>query len=193
MSGTEIQSDEPGGLDADQLVLGLRGLSRSLQRFLIAQAQANGLALTELTTLIRAADNGGVIPAEAARELGLQRGSMTSLADRLEQRRLIRRVAHPTDRRLLLLQATAEGNKLLEGALAPLLSQLSELADALGQDQLEALNGFVGELTALLDQQANAPRAPRRSIASAAKPPRPRSQPSNKDAVPPLERSSVRS
>jgi len=193
VSGTEIQSEQPGSLDADQLVLGLRGLSRSLQRFLIVQAQANGLALTELTTLIRAADDGGVIPAEAARELGLQRGSMTSLADRLEQRRLIRRVAHPTDRRLLLLQATPQGHELLEGALAPLLGQLSELADVLGQDQLEALNGFVGELTALLGQHANAPRAQRRSIASAAKPRRPRSQPSNKDAVPPLERSSARS
>ncbi|MGH3609161.1 MAG: MarR family winged helix-turn-helix transcriptional regulator [Pseudonocardiaceae bacterium] len=175
MDGTEIQSEEAGRLDAAQLVRGLRGLSRSLQRFLTAQAQANGLALTELTTLIRAADDGGVIPAEAARELGLQRGSMTSLADRLEQRRLIRRVAHPTDRRLLLLQTTAEGNKLLEGALAPLLSQLSELADALGQDQLEAFNEFVGQLTALLDQHASAPRAQRRSIASATKPRRPRS------------------
>ncbi len=170
MDRTEIQSEVPGGLDADQLVIRLRGLSRSLRKFLTAQAQANGLALTELTTLIRAAEDGGVIPAEAARELGLQRGSMTSLADRLEQRRLIRRVAHPTDRRLLLLQATAQGNKLLEGALAPLLSQLSELAGVLGQDQLEAFNGFVGELTALLDQHANAPQAQRRSLTSAAKP-----------------------
>lgn len=174
VGGTEIQTQEPVDLGADQLVLGLQALSRALQKFFTAQAQANGLALTELTTLIRAADDGGVIPAEAARELGLQRGSMTSLADRLEQRRLIRRVAHPTDRRLLLLQATAQGHKLLEGALAPLLGQLSELAGALGQDQLGALNGFVGELTTLLDQQTNAPRAQRRSTASAAKPQRPR-------------------
>lgn len=175
MHGTEIQPQEPVNFGPDQLVLALRGLSRGVQKFLTAQAQANGLALTELTTLIRAADDGGVIPAEAARELGLRRGSMTSLADRLEQRRLIRRVPHPTDRRLLLLTATAQGHKLLEGALAPLLGELGQLAQALDQDQLGALNGFVRELTTLLDQHANAPRAQRPSTAAIAKPRRPRS------------------
>jgi len=173
---TAIQPEE-SDRGADQLVVGLRALSRALQKFLTAQAQANGLALTELTTLIRAAEDGGVIPVEAARELGLRRGSMSSLADRLEQRRLIRRVSHPTDRRLLLLQATVQGHRLLEGALAPLLDELGELAGALGQDQLGALNGFVGELTTLLDQHANAPRARRPSTVSTTKPGRPRSQP----------------
>ncbi len=175
MDGTGSQTEELVDLSSDELMMGLRGLSRVLQRFLTAQAQANGLALTELTTLIRAADDGGVIPAEAARELGLRRGSMTSLADRLEQRRLIRRVAHPTDRRLLLLTATSQGHELLEGALAPLLDQLRELVDALGEDQRRALNGFVGELTAVLIEHPSAPRV-RRATAPMTKPRRPRLQ-----------------
>lgn len=160
MGPTEIQTNSQDGgkpqpPTAVELMVALRGLSRALQEFLTARARVSDLALTELTTLIRAADGNGVHPADAARALGLRSSSMTALADRLEQRRLIRRVPHPTDRRLLYLKATPQGYKHLERALGPLLGQLGESVSALNEGQRGNVNQFVVELTALLAQHAS--------------------------------------
>jgi DNA-binding MarR family transcriptional regulator len=159
MGPTEIQikpvdNRKPQPSTAGELMVALRGLSHALQEFLTARARVSGLALTELTTLIRAADGNGVHPADAARALGMRSSSMTALADRLEQRRLIRRVPHPTDRRLVYLKATPHGQKHLERALGPLLGQLSECVGALTEGERGTLTQFAAELTALLVERA---------------------------------------
>ncbi len=169
MGSSEIQTDNGAAAEervtSDELVLALRGLSRALQEFLVTQARGSDLALTELTTLIRAAEGEGIHPADAARALGLRSSSMTALADRLEQRRLIRRVPHPTDRRLVYLKATPQGRKHLEQALGPLLGQVHGLADTLDQVQRGSAKQLVTDLTTLLTQYASETPIPRRPAA----------------------------
>lgn len=157
----ETPTDEPAPTDervsSDELVLALREASQALQQFLTAQAHASDLGMNDLCTLIRAADGEGVTPIDAGRALGLTRGSMTPLADRLETRRLIRRAPYPNDRRLLLLKATPQGHGLLDRTLGPLLAQLVELADALEPEVRSELTAFIKQsTTALLIEQAGA-------------------------------------
>jgi DNA-binding MarR family transcriptional regulator len=47
--------------------------------------------------------------------------SVTNAVDRLEADRLVRRVAHPTDRRTTLVEITDEGRSRAEGATAALM------------------------------------------------------------------------
>lgn len=139
------ESERPEGL-----VLVLRDISRVLLTFLTAQARSNGLGLRELITLARSADGQGVAPYEAGRALGLRASTMTSLADRLERDDLIRREAHPTDRRLLLLKATPRGRKLLDRIRGPLFESLAELVGVASQDEREFLTRFLEQTNALL-------------------------------------------
>lgn len=53
---------------------------------------------------------------EVAARVGLSRAAMTSSADRLEQKMLIQRRPHPTDRRTTMLGITGFGIQLLEAA-----------------------------------------------------------------------------
>ena len=156
------------------LVLALRDTSRVLQMFLTAQARAHGLGLPELITLARSADDEGVTPYAAGRTLGMRSSTMTSLSDRLEREGLLRRVAHPTDRRLILLTATRRGHELLESVRGSLYVSLAELTTAATPSEREFLGRFLGELRMLLTQQATVPPTKRRPAKSTPSPPRPR-------------------
>lgn len=175
MGPTEIQTNpqdgaKPAPPTAAELVATLRTMSRALQELLTAQARATGIPLLEFLILIRAAEVDGVVARDAGRELRLNTSTMTGLSDRLEADKLIRRAPHPTDRRLLVLQATPKGRKAVERTLGPLLAQLAELAGTLADDHRAVLVSFLEEAAALVLLQAAGarPRPTRRAVSRAA-------------------------
>jgi DNA-binding MarR family transcriptional regulator len=68
---------------------------------------------------------------DLADDLGLTARNLTTLADGLESDGLVRRRAHPTDRRATLLELTAPGMAAAECSLAPRLIEISHLFDEL--------------------------------------------------------------
>jgi len=81
----------------------------------------------------------------AAAAAGIAKATLTGVADTLVSRDLMRRLEHPRDRRLVLLELTTPGRRLVRRllpavqaeesfALAPLTStQLTQLGDLLGR------------------------------------------------------------
>lgn len=53
-------------------------------------------------------------PNEIADRLILSRASVTSLVDSLESRKYVRRLPHPTDRRMLLIELTEDGRRVAD-------------------------------------------------------------------------------
>jgi DNA-binding MarR family transcriptional regulator len=154
--------------------LALRSSTRTVQELLIAKARSSGLSLPELLTLARAADGDGVAVNEARRALGLGSSSMTALADRLERDGLIRRVAHPTDRRSTILKATAKGRRIIERALGPLYVGLATIVGSLDHQELRFLERFLAQTAKLYDDEvaAEGPRDPGSRRTSSARRPR---------------------
>src|SRR3974390_1462814 len=56
-------------------------------------------------------------PSVIAERLLITTGSMTSLLDNLEHRKLIRRLPHPDDRRKLLIDVTTSGRAIVDALL----------------------------------------------------------------------------
>jgi DNA-binding MarR family transcriptional regulator len=75
--------------------------------------------------------NGPARMRDLADELSLPARNLTTIADGLEAEDLVRRTAHPTDRRVTLLELTAAGREAVAEALAPRLLQISALFDVL--------------------------------------------------------------
>lgn len=89
-------------------------------------------------------------PAKAsavAQAIGITPAGATDLIDRLEKRRFVRRVAHPTDRRAVLVTLTETGERLHREAKAARLAVLHDVDHALTDSERRAL--ILG-LTALL-------------------------------------------
>jgi DNA-binding MarR family transcriptional regulator len=72
-------------------------------------------------------------PSMIAERLMITTGSMTSLLDTLERRGLVRRQAHPSDRRRLLVELTDEGEALVDAMLPEIVAVQTALVAGLSE------------------------------------------------------------
>jgi len=99
-------------------------------RWLDASA-GDGLTYPRLSVLEALHCTGPTKMKNLADALGLSARNLTAVADSLEVEGLIRRVAHPTDRRAIMLELTPAGQEAANESLAPRLSIIGRLFDEL--------------------------------------------------------------
>lgn len=89
-----------------------------------------------LSALRRAGAPYQLSPGQLVRETMVTSGTMTNRIDRLVEKRLVRRLPDPADRRGVIVSLTPEGRARVDAALAQLLAQEERLLAALtAQDQ----------------------------------------------------------
>jgi DNA-binding MarR family transcriptional regulator len=101
------------------LATGLRISVSRLARRLRVERQAEGLASlsdTQLAALAVLDRHGAMTPGELAEHEKVQPPSMTRVIAVLEERRLVMRAPHLTDRRQLVLTVTEQGRELVSQA-----------------------------------------------------------------------------
>lgn len=90
----------------------------------------------------------GLTPGQLGARLAITSGSVTKLVDRLEARRLARRIRKPhADRRSVTVVATRQGVNLISRDLESLVGQLEGAAAPLDQDQREAVGRLLAAIT----------------------------------------------
>ncbi|GAA2181281.1 MarR family transcriptional regulator TamR [Brooklawnia cerclae] len=92
-----------------------------------------------LAALRRAGDPPRLSPGRLVRETHVTSGTMTNRIDRLESRGLVRRFAHPSDGRCVLVELTAEGSARVDASMADLLAAERSLATGLGDEEFRTL------------------------------------------------------
>ncbi|MDX3102212.1 MarR family winged helix-turn-helix transcriptional regulator [Nonomuraea angiospora] len=104
---TDLRSD--AGL-ASALRVSMARLTRRLRR----QAAAHSLTPTQFATLAAVERHSGITPGELAELEKVQPPSMTRVIAALEERGLVSRSPHPTDRRQVTVTITEAAEKLLK-------------------------------------------------------------------------------
>jgi DNA-binding MarR family transcriptional regulator len=87
----------------------------------------------EVLMLLCFSSRGSLPLGKIGQRLQVHPASVTNAVDRLEAQRLVRRVAHPTDRRTTLAELTARGRAVAEDATAD-MNALFESLDPAGAD-----------------------------------------------------------
>jgi DNA-binding MarR family transcriptional regulator len=95
------------------LAAALRVSIARLSRRMRAQSDRS-LTVTQLAVLGSVSRHGAMTPGELAEHEKVQPPSMTRVIAALEERRLLLRSPHPTDRRQVILSVTEEGEQLLK-------------------------------------------------------------------------------
>lgn len=111
-------------------------------------ASGSGLTYPRLRLLETLHCQGPVMMRTLADRLGLSARNITALADFLETEGLVRRTAHPTDRRATLLELTPAGLAAAEESLTPRLAEVGRLFDTLSPGSRTEL---LGALETLID------------------------------------------
>jgi DNA-binding MarR family transcriptional regulator len=99
----------------------LRFVSNHVSQAFASRLQGKGVTVAEWVAMRRLFGEGGVAPSLLAERIGMTRGAITKLADRLIDKELVMRRADPRDGRAQTLALTARGR-----ALVPELAALAD-------------------------------------------------------------------
>lgn len=103
----------------------LRYVSNHVSQAFARKVEANGVTVAEWVLMRRLLDEREIAPSRLAERVGMTRGAITKLADRLIAKSLLVRVANPEDGRAQTLSLTPAGR-----ALVPKLAALADANDA---------------------------------------------------------------
>ena len=138
-----------GGLD-DAVGYLLRRAQMAVFEDFARRFAALDLTPAQFATLLAIRANPGRRQSEIAAALGVQRPNFVALLDILERRGLAARVRSGEDRRANALELTAQGDALLERALAAQKSQEETISAALGDAERRDLIAALEKLSRAL-------------------------------------------
>jgi DNA-binding MarR family transcriptional regulator len=145
MPGVERVDPLAEGISDRIAVIGRRFMLRSKESL-----DAHGITWRDwqvLTNLLLAGET-PISPTDLSSRLMVTTGAMTNVLDRLEQRKLIRRVRNPRDRRSVIVEATDAGSQLWHVAVNELGEQEAEAVHVLSRSEQEQLNSLLRKLLA---------------------------------------------
>jgi DNA-binding MarR family transcriptional regulator len=127
----------------------LRFVSNAVSHAFALKLAKRGVTGAEWVALRALYDEDVCAPSALADRLGMTRGAISKLADRLEAKDLVTRAADPEDRRSHRLRLTAKGHKL-----TPVLAELADQNDAeffshLTPEERSGIEGAMREIVRL--------------------------------------------
>ncbi len=136
---------------------------RRLQQIAVAiflqENEQHGLTPVQYAALQAVRNSPGLDQRSLARSIGFDTSTIAGVIDRLESRGLVRRNSSPDDRRVRLLQATADGIELLDAALPSVLRTQDRILEPLSPAERAE---FLRMLHRLVDANNGLSRAPSR-------------------------------
>lgn len=106
-----------------------------------------------LRYLLRAQAAGrAVVPKDLSQFLGITSASTTSLIDRLVASGHVRREAHPTDRRSVVVVPTVETDKEVRVTLGAMHRRMLTVAESLTPDEARVVIAFLQRMTQALEE-----------------------------------------
>ena len=129
---------------------------RALQRLATRSIESSEVGLSDFAVLEMLLHKGPQPVNEIGRRVELTSGAITTAVDRLESRGLVRREAHPTDRRARIVRLTAAGEEHAARIFAVHKAVMDVAASGLSKDERATLI----ELLKKLGSSARAHAAP---------------------------------
>lgn len=129
-------------------------LSDAVVMFHEALGALSGLSAADHKALGIVRRDGPMSARELADRTGLTAGAVTGLVDRLEQAGQVRRTRHATDRRRLVIEATASPPPEVRAALAEMGTAMGRVTAQFTPEELQVVARWVQLTTATMREQA---------------------------------------
>ena len=144
----EIHQARPFESAAEEAVVTLVATAGRVRDALSRVLGERGITMQQYNVLriLRGAGASGLPTLDIASRMIDKSPGVTRLLDRLEARRLVRRVRCPNDRRQVLCYTTAQAKQLLADLEAPMAEGGRKLLEPLGRTRTLALIGLLDEI-----------------------------------------------
>lgn len=151
-----------GQRDSGAAVLkALRGYRAAEQTVRRSTRDSMGMGETDILALrflLRAQASGEtVVPKDLSRTLGITSASTTSLIDRLVASGHVRREAHPSDRRSVIVVPTTESDQEVRTTLGAMHRRMMSVAEDLSAEEARTVAQFLSRMAAAIDDTPTPP------------------------------------
>lgn len=138
--------------ELDVATLAVRDLIGSSHQLVGRMAQVMGMNANDMSAIGTLVQQGPMGVTELAHRLGIRSASATVLADRLEQAGHVERVRDTTDRRRVVLTATAAARTASLEAWLPVVRDIDQVCRTLTEAERTFVLAFLGRLTAVSER-----------------------------------------
>jgi DNA-binding MarR family transcriptional regulator len=118
---SNVPSNKKGNTSvSDGVLINLRRIIQSIDLHSRQLARQHGITTPQLLILKQIQGETGMTVSQLAKQISLKQATVTDILNRLERKGLVRRSKDTGDRRRVLIEETAAGQKLLDAAPSPL-------------------------------------------------------------------------
>lgn len=142
------QEINPGSKNLGRLIMQLRRQERQPHAF----GSAGTLTPSEIHTIDAIGYDGAILMSELAARLGVTKGAITQLIDRLEAKMLVIRLPHPYDSRSSVLSLTDLGKEAYQAHEAVHNDFYNQLRSQLSEEEIRIFEKSVHILNTMLSQ-----------------------------------------
>lgn len=135
-----------------------REIQPKFSRFFTRILTQAHLSLPQFALLSQLVNQNSMSMTEMGTRLHITKPAVTNLADRLEKNKFLKRLPHPSDRRISLLQIKPRGKKLVHRTQAESLSFLLKALNSLSVAERKTITRFYGLLSRAIDEFLGNPR-----------------------------------
>ena len=139
------KAERASGLE-DHVGYWLRFVSNHVSHAFKLKVEAHGVTVAEWVVLRQLLDLGDVAPSRLAGELGMTRGAVSKLIDRLLAKKFVSRTASKHDKRFQSVTLTAAGGKLVPALAALADRNDEEFFGHLSGEQKDALTDLLKDI-----------------------------------------------
>ncbi|MBP3954716.1 MarR family transcriptional regulator [Gemmata sp. G18] len=121
-------------------------LAQHLERSVEISLEKHKLTLGQfdiLATLRRRGKKGGLTPTQLLESVVLSSGGMTARLDALAEAGYISRKPSPTDRRMVLIELTSKGRRVIDTATKTRFNEAKDSLPALNENEMTVLTGLL--------------------------------------------------
>lgn len=129
-----------------------REIQPKFARIISGALMEAGLTLPQYTLLNLVATAGQMPMTEASAKLYITKPAVTNLADRLEKNHFLKRIPHPRDRRVFLLEIQPKGQKIVRKVQATILNFLLKTLHHFSEAERAVITRFYRSLSNVLDE-----------------------------------------
>ena len=136
----------------DDLTRQFREIQPKFSRFYARLLTQANLTLPQFALLSQLAYRGTVSMTEISAKLHITKPAVTNLADRLEKNRFLKRLPHPKDRRVSLLQIQLKGERMVRRTQEQALNLLLKALNPFSTGERKTIARFYVSLSQALDE-----------------------------------------
>jgi MarR family transcriptional regulator, 2-MHQ and catechol-resistance regulon repressor len=128
--------------------------NQSFERFSAAHVRELGLTPGQFDVIATLDNTDGMTCGELGEKTLITKGTLSGILDRLEDRRLLRRVADRDDARRTIIALTPSGETVFADAFPTHLKALARAFDRVPSARLKLLNELLAELRANFEKES---------------------------------------